>query len=229
MSLMKKSQLLKLDAPFNVIYAGGYVGRHIATLVTWKEDEEGDMDDWESYPILDLGEEYPAGKLVPVDVEDCRVLCPQGGTNLFWLAKIIEYDFQQLEPAGVDYILHRMKLLDCKVALPMEKGEDGEPIPQWDYTISLDFWQITGKIGTTEGEFRARSGGGGPFYFEAYGTVGEIYRDLSMQVSFYQDFFFDDLIKITFHTDDLHMTKVTRRLNADQHIEGFEHEEDYDW
>ena len=59
--------------------------------------------------------------------------------------------------------------------------------------------------------------------------MGEIYRDLSMQLSMYQDFFFDDLIKITFHTDDLDMTKVTRRLNADQHIEGFEHEEDYDW
>ena len=33
-----KSKLLKLDAPYNVIYAGGYVGRHVAKLVTWKED-----------------------------------------------------------------------------------------------------------------------------------------------------------------------------------------------
>ena len=59
-----KSKLLKLDAPYNVIYAGGLVGRHIATMVTWKEDEEGDMIDTVSYPVIDMGEEYPAGKMV---------------------------------------------------------------------------------------------------------------------------------------------------------------------
>ena len=35
-----KSQLLKLEAPYNVIYAGGKVGRHIATLMVWNDDEE---------------------------------------------------------------------------------------------------------------------------------------------------------------------------------------------
>ena len=35
-----KSKMLKLDAPYNVIYAGGLIGRHIATLVTWTEDDE---------------------------------------------------------------------------------------------------------------------------------------------------------------------------------------------
>ena len=152
-----KSELLKLDAPYHVIYAGGYVGRHIATLVTWKEDNDGDVVDSESYPILDLGEEYPAGKMVPVDVEDCRCLCPPNGTNLYWLAKIIEYDFQQLEPAGVDYILRRMKLLNCKVSLPQEKNAEGELIPRWDYIVHLDFWHIKGRVGTTDGEFRVKT------------------------------------------------------------------------
>ena len=34
------SKLLKLDAPYNVIYAGGRVGRHIATLMVWNDGEE---------------------------------------------------------------------------------------------------------------------------------------------------------------------------------------------
>lgn len=224
-----KSELLKLDGPYNVIYAGGYIGRHIATLVTWKEDESGDLEDSESYPILDLGEEYPAGKMVPVDVEECRCLCPASGTNLYWLAKIIAYDFQQVEPAGVDYILRRMKLLDCKVALPLEKNAEGEMVPCWDYTVNLDFWHMSGPVGTTEGEFHVKNPGYGGFYFEAYGTVREIYNELSMQVAYYQNFFSDDFITITFHTDDLDMQMITRRLNADQHIEGYEHEEKYDW
>ena len=34
------SKILKLDAPYNVIYAGGKVGRHIATLMVWNDDED---------------------------------------------------------------------------------------------------------------------------------------------------------------------------------------------
>jgi hypothetical protein len=40
-----KSKLLKLDAPYNVIYAGGLVGRHVATLITWRENEDEEMID----------------------------------------------------------------------------------------------------------------------------------------------------------------------------------------
>jgi hypothetical protein len=32
------SKLLKLDAPYKVIYAGGRIGHHIATLITWNGD-----------------------------------------------------------------------------------------------------------------------------------------------------------------------------------------------
>lgn len=219
--------LLKLDAPYSVIYAGGYVGRHIATLVTYTELKDGSVIS-DSYPVLDLGEEYPAGKMVPVDIEDCRVLCPPGGTNLYWLAKIIEYDFQQLEPAGIDYMLGRMKLLNCYVKLPTEKTAEGEEVPKWDYRITLDFWQTSGHIDDPNAEYRVHGNGYNGFYFQAEGTAKEIYDELSMQLCYYRDFFSDDLIRLTFQTDDFDVQKITKRLNADQHIEGFEHE-DYDW
>ena len=74
-----KSQLLKLEAPYNVIYAGGKVGRHIATLMVWNDDEEalGGIMDAASYPVIDEGEEFPAGTLCEdAELHDCRVLCP---------------------------------------------------------------------------------------------------------------------------------------------------------
>ena len=117
------SKLLKLNEPYKVIYAGGKVGRHIATLFTWEEDEEGTAEILESheYPIIDQGEEFPAGTLVNTEIEDCRVICSYNpkngitGTNLYWIAGIIEYDFQQLEPSGAEYILKRLELLDCQI------------------------------------------------------------------------------------------------------------------
>ena len=212
-----KSKMLKLDAPYQVIYAGGYVGRHIATLVTWKEDEEGDMTETMSYPILDLGEEYPAGKMVMEDLMDCRVLCPSEGTNLYWVAKIIEYDFQQLEPAGIAYILERMKLLNCYIKLPFEKDEEtGEEYPILEYKTTLDVWCVHGFDWEEDAIFRVKSNRCEGFYFQAEGTAHEIYNELSYQMNAYIGHFYDDHIAIKFGTDDGQLAEVCDKLNKDQ-------------
>ena len=69
-----KSKLLKLDAPYQVIYAGGKVGRHIATLMVWNDDDEnGGIFGAASYPVIDEGEEFPAGTLCEdAELHDCR-------------------------------------------------------------------------------------------------------------------------------------------------------------
>ena len=227
-----KSQLLKLEAPYNVIYAGGKVGRHIATLMVWNDDEEalGGIMDAASYPVIDEGEEFPAGTLCEdAELHDCRVLCPPGGTNLIWVAKIIEYDFQQLEPAGAAYILERMKLLGCKIAMPTEKDkETGEMVQRMRYKATLDVWCIQGFEGEPDAVYRVRSNRFQGFYFQSEGTAEEVYNDLSYQLSVYEGNFNDDLISIQFQTNDGQLTEVTNRLNADQHIEGFTHEDDAD-
>ena len=227
-----KSQLLKLEAPYNVIYAGGKVGRHIATLMVWNDDEEalGGIMDAASYPVIDEGEEFPAGTLCEdAELHDCRVLCPPGGTNLIWVAKIIEYDFQQLEPAGAAYILERMKLLGCKIAMPVEKDkETGEMVQRMRYKATLDVWCIHGFEGEPDAVYRVRSNRFQGFYFQSEGTAEEVYNDLSYQLSVYEGNFYDDLISIQFQTNDGQLTEVTNRLNADQHIEGFTHEDDAD-
>lgn len=207
-----KSKLLKLDPPYNVIYADGLVGRHIATLVTWKEDEDGEMIDTVSHPVIDMGEEYPAGKMVMADLDDCRVLCPPGGTNLFWVAKIIEYDFQQMEPIGANYILERMKLLDCTIKMPTEKNADGEELQRVDFTATLAITPLNGPWDDTR-YFRVRSNRHEGFYFQAEGTPEEIYNELDSQKHAYLNWFFDDICSIKFRTFDMELEDVIKRLN----------------
>jgi len=204
-----KSKLLKLDSPYNVIYAGGRVGRHIATLMVWNEDdEEGGILESSSYPVIDEGEEFPAGTLCSdVELHDCRVLCPPEGTHLTWVAKIIEYDFQQLEPAGAEYILERMNLLGCKIKFP-EKTHFKATLGVWAYNGS---WEENRR-------FRVKSNHFEGFYFESEGTAEEIKHDLSYQLSVYQTAFHDELSDIRFLTHDMELQEVFDYLNEMQGI-----------
>ena len=233
------SKLLKLDEPCKVIYAGGRIGRHIATLLTWEDDPEetsAEIVETRQYPVLDQGEECPAGTLMTTDLEDCRVVCSYNpangitGTNLYWLAGIIEYDFQQLEPCGAEYILKRLELLDCHVKLPEEevKDEDGKPeldengkkvmTTKWDYKASL--W-VSLKKGRFEGEreYIVKGNHSNGFYFESMGTADEIFSDLSYQLSVYSHYLLDGIGSIHFCTNDGYLADVFNRLNKKQGIE----------
>ena len=192
------TKLLKLDPPYQVILAGNTVGLHTATLIKWNDD---DITDNESYPIVDEGEETPSGTLCPMDIHDCIVVCPPNHkTNLGWLSKVIEHDFQQLEPAGIDYIMERLFLLGVDITMPKEK--DGSEI--WDFDISLDF--INPPVSWDKNPYyRVRGGRHEGLYFQSEGTADEVYNDLFQQLSSYYDFFLkkDIYIKVKFHTYDI--------------------------
>lgn len=212
------SKLIKLDAPYNVIYAGGKVGRHMATLMVWNDDEDmaGGITDAASYPVIDEGEEFPAGTLIDyAELHDCRVLCPPGGTNLYWVAKIIEYDFQQLEPVGAEYILERMKLLGCQIAMPTEKDkETGEEVYRINFNVTLYVMKVSGPVGNdNEGVFRVTSNRHNGFYFEAEGTPKEIQSELEYQRSVYLGAFIDEINSISFHTSDLFEDNWVEEMN----------------
>lgn len=223
------SKLIKLDAPYSVIYAGGKVGRHIATLMVWNDDEEmaGGITDAASYPVIDEGEEFPAGTLIDyAELHDCRVICPYSekegcpATNLFWVAKMIEYDFQQLEPVGAEYILERMKLLGCQIAMPTEKDkETGEEVYQIDFDVTLYVMKLSGPVGNdNEGVFRVTSNHFGGFYFEAEGTPEEIQSELRYQRNVYLAAFNDEINSISFHTTDLFGDNWVEKLNKRRDI-----------
>jgi hypothetical protein len=223
------SKLIKLDAPYNVIYAGGKVGRHIATLMVWNDDEEmaGGITDTASYPVIDEGEEFPAGTLIDyAELHDCRVICPYSekrkcnATNLYWVAKMIEYDFKQLEPVGAEYILERMKLLGCQIAMPTEKDkETGEEVYQIDFDVTLYVMKLSGPVGNdNEGVFRVTSNHFGGFYFEAEGTPEEIQSELRYQRNVYLAAFNDEINSISFHTTDLFGDNWVEKLNKRRDI-----------
>ena len=223
------SKLIKLDAPYSVIYAGGKVGRHIATLMVWNDDEEmaGGITDAASYPVIDEGEEFPAGTLIDyAELHDCRVICPYSekegcpATNLFWVAKMIEYDFQQLEPVGAEYILERMKLLGCQIAMPTERDkETGEEVYQIDFDVTLYVMKLSGPVGNdNEGVFRVTSNHFCGFYFEAEGTPEEIQSELRYQRNVYLAAFNDEINRISFHTDDLYKDNWVEELNQRRDI-----------
>ncbi len=208
------SQLLKLDAPYKVIYAGGKVGLHVATLITWQGEGDDPLYEPVSYPVIDMGGEYIGGKLIDTDLDDCRVLCPPGGTNLYWVALMIKYDFQQDEPAGADYILERMEELECKIVMPVEKDRDGNEYPKREFNATLDPWRVKGIGDGPEVVYRVRGSHYQGFYFEAEGNAEEIYSSLREQLLTYYSHFGKDIDFINFASSDGYsLTDVCKRLN----------------
>ena len=196
------SKILKLDAPYNIIYAGGRVGRHIATMTIWNDDEMG-IYDTRQYAMIDEGGELAAGALaVEADLSDCRVICNESDprVRLRWLAEIVKYDFEQEEPVEFTYLWERLSLFGVKVIWDKARDENdelltddqGEYIDENVYEISISF------DGTHEYMF-ARSYTTSGFYFYARGTVEEVYRELHYQHMTYESMFnrFDLLIKFT--------------------------------
>ena len=236
------SKILKLDPPYKVIYAGGKIGWHIATMITWADDSEDDgyIMESHSYPIIDQGEEYPAGTLVNwAELEDCRVVCSYNpangitGTNIYWFAGIVEYDFQQLEPAGAEYMLERLKRLGCQIKLPEVelKDDDGQPvldengkkemITKYDYEATLYISLTKGNFekDPSKREYIVKSPSHQALYFESSGSADEIYSDLSYPLSVYSHYLLGGIGCVTFETNDSMLADVLNRLNAKQGIE----------
>ena len=199
------SKILKLDAPYNIIYAGGRVGRHIATMTVWEDNDMG-IYDAHQYAMIDEGGELAAGALaVEAELSDCRVICNESDprVRLRWLAEIIEYDMRQEDPVEFQYIWERLSLLGVKVIWDKardEKGEllkdeDGELIDENVYTVSLTF---EGSHDHMVAQSYTSSG----FYFYARGKVEDVYHDLRYQLSQYETAFYDDHLLIKFKTAD---------------------------
>ena len=196
------SKILKLDAPYNIIYAGGRVGRHIATMTVWEDNDMG-IYDARQYAMIDEGGELAAGALaVEAELGDCRVICNESDprVRLRWLAEIVKYDFEQEDPVEFTYLWERLSLFGVKVIWDKARDENdelltddqGEYIDENVYEISISF------DGTHENMF-ARSYTTSGFYFYARGTVEEVYRELHYQHMTYESMFnrFDLLIKFT--------------------------------
>ena len=210
------SKILKLDAPYNIIYAGGRVGRHIATMTVWEDNDMG-IYDAHQYAMIDEGGELAAGALaVEAELGDCRVICNESDprVRLRWLAEIVEYDMRQEDPVEFHYIWERLSLFGVKVIWDKardEKGEllkdeDGELIDENVYTISLTFEG-------THSHMIAQSYTTSGFYFYARGKVEDVYNELYYQLSQYETAFHNDYLLIKFKTIDSWEQHIIDLLN----------------
>lgn len=199
------SQILKLEAPYNIIYAGGRIGRHIATITVWDDDEMGIYNACQ-YPMIDEGGELAAGALAAeAELGDCRVICNERDprVRLRWLAEIVKYDLEQEEPVEFSYIWERLSLLGVKVIWDKardEKGEllkddEGNEVDENVYTISLSF-------DGAHNHLLARSYTSSGFYFYTRGKVEDVYRELHYQHMVYESMFHDEYLLIKFETPD---------------------------
>lgn len=191
------SKILKLEAPYNIIYAGGRIGKHIATLTVWNDDDMG-VYGATQYPILDEGGELAAGALVTeAELQDCRVICNESDprVKLRWLAKIVEYDMKQEEPVEFGYMWERLEMLGVKPIWDKAKNEDGEEYDKNVYEISLSF---DGTHDLMIAQSYTISG----FYFYARGTAEEVYKELHYQHGIYESCFYNDNLVIEFKTPD---------------------------
>ena len=216
------SKILKLDAPYNIIYAGGKIGRHIATLMTWEDDEDGGAAVFEAhqYPIIDQGAECPAGTLVwEAELEDCRVVCNAGDprVHLRWFAKIVEFDFQQEVPVEAGYIWERLSMLGVQMVWDKGKTDDGEEYEENCYEVSLSFEGALDRLWVKSNIWNG-------FCFVAHGTRREVFHALNYQRNTYEDLFDKHGLLITFKTPDGWEQDIVDALN--QHKHDIEEEED---
>ena len=199
------SQILKLEAPYNIIYAGGRIGRHIATMTVWDDDEMGIYNACQ-YPMLDEGGELAAGALAAeAELGDCRVICNERDprVQLRWLAEIVKYDLEQEEPVEFSYIWERLSLLGVKVIWDkatdengkLLKDDEGNEIDENVYTISLSF-------DGAHNHLLARSYTSSGFYFYARGPVEEVYKEIHYQHMVYESMFYKEHLLIKFETPD---------------------------
>ena len=202
------NNILKLEPPYNIIYAGGRIGKHIATLTVWDDDEMG-VYGARQYPMIDEGGELAAGALAcEAELQDCRVICNESDprVRLRWLAQIVEYDMRQEEPVEFGYIWERLEILGVKPIWDKAKDEDGEEYDQNVYEVSLSF----------DGSHQflvAQSYTSYGFYFYARGTVEEVYKELHYQHGVYESAFYNQNLLITFTTPDGWEQHIIDQLN----------------
>ena len=215
------SQILKLEAPYNIIYAGGRIGRHIATMTVWDDDEMGIYNACQ-YPMIDEGGELAAGALAAeAELGDCRVICNERDprVRLRWLAEIVKYDLEQEEPVEFSYIWERLSLLGVKVIWDkatdengkLLKDDNGETFDENFYTISLSF-------DGTHSHLLVRSYTSSGFYFYARGPVEEVYKEIHYQHMVYESMFYDEHLHIKFETPDGWEQHIIDLLNERKEI-----------
>ena len=192
-----QNQLLKLDPPYHIIYAGGRIGRHIATMLTWEEPERGEMalPYSASFPVIAQGLKMPQGTLVgDTLIEDSRVVCREDDKriNLYQFAELVKFDFEQPSPVEAGHLWEQLAGLGVEMVFPFDKATRKD---QAEFEVLLYFFG-------TKAHFKVDSNLSTGFCFRAEGNAEEVYQQLHYQHQIYEAMFYQKGLRITFATDD---------------------------
>lgn len=210
------SEILKLEAPYNIIYAGGRIGRHIATLTVWDDGELG-IFEASQYAMIDEGGELASGALVTeAPLGDCRVVCNERDPRIALrpLAELVKYDLEQDEPVEFAYLWERLSLLGVKVIWDKVRDEDGKLVKDDEgETIDENVYEVSISFEGLHEHLFARSYVSSGFYFYARGTAEEVYKELHYQHMIYESLFHDDYLLIKLTTPDSWEQHIIDLLN----------------
>lgn len=124
---MIHTELLKLDAPHQVIYCGGEVGLHVATLIV--VDERRDVEghylgiETHSHPVVSYGDGGEGVVWNRAEVRDTTHLCMEGdeAVDLKRINDILSAEIGSNLKPSLLHITSRLKDLGIKINVPLRE------------------------------------------------------------------------------------------------------------
>ena len=125
---MIQTHLLKLDAPYPVLFHNGIFARHLATLIEVKENADGKLETT-SYPVIAYNDKAYAGTVWDTtNLEDCTVLDAEISMFDYWQ---MVADSQRDERRGIlrtvwpEMLTSQMRNFGISMKWPKKMDADG--------------------------------------------------------------------------------------------------------
>ena len=235
-----KTEILKLDRPYEYIYCNGSIGLHIATMIVYeaKTDEDGDYElETHSHPVVKY-RELPGGTVWnKAELTDCNVLCSEDDKCIsmqkfyYFVSSIGRMRLSERGEAD-DYALTVdapswkgvLDLNGIAIKWPMLE-EDGELKPQDKFYVNIvvEHNPEGAKFKYTMHDYGASdiifSGGAELYFFAEFNTKEDLALILMNGMMSYYAAFSDHQFTIVFDAmDDHEFADVIEKVNSKEKI-----------
>jgi hypothetical protein len=230
-----ETQLVRLDAPYNVIFGNnGRFGLHIATLIVVDEMTEGKSRFTRtelrsrSYPVVSTAFDLEGNVWMGSELKSCLRICRQNETITLYTFKQF-MDFCDAKGMGRLYTFpmsFNIAMMSYGIKLNFSNSSTGRKISDFEVELlfdeddkSIESYRYGHQAFITDGLCMVHTGSESPFYFwSAFPmdeeTPGETIEEMTMlRDSYLHAFQFDGLKSITFTTKDQKYQDFVDKLN----------------
>lgn len=240
---MNSTELLRLDAPYNYIYYGGIVGKHIATLITVtdKTGEDGKYHiETHSHPVVTYNGKTAEGVVWNnVEVTQCRTVCSETDKRVTLgefneLLVIGEHGTYEIDPEFHPFSSQRPNPLDLRtgmnaagitLVMPREFMAPDmigirKKLKVWlSFGADCDMYFAQSNINLVP-ELELQTS---PLYFSAWQPtteegLKELYNELSLQLYYWQRALEEFRIEIEFEEDTASYVLDRECSNEDERV-----------